>query len=104
MFLCEQKKDLKGSFIKLFSNIHHIITKYIYIYKYIKYSSNYNIKLLTLDMVGGEDEDGKGMENSLVPFSFSTIYLHYVTSCTKHMPFYNFDKGLNKEKYKEQKE
>lgn len=55
-------------------------------------------------MVGGEDEDEKGMENLLVSFSFSTIYLHYVTSCTKLMPFYNFDKGLNKEKYKQQKE
>lgn len=54
-------------------------------------------------MVGGKDEDGRGMENLLFPFCFSTIYLYYVTSCTKHMPFITFTRGLIKKITKRKK-
>lgn len=58
--------------------------------------------LSTLGMVGGKDAKGGGIRNFFL-FSFSSIYIHYFTSCTMHMPFYNFLKGFNIENYKKEK-
>ena len=58
MFLCEQEKGLEGGIPNL----------------------------STLGRVGEKDAKGGGIRNFFL-FSFSSIYIHYVTSCTMRMPF-----------------
>ena len=62
-------------------------------------SGGMHIKSSTLGMARDRESKGGGRET----FSLFPLFIHYFTSCTKHMSFYNFQKWFNTENYTKEK-